>query len=119
MPEQHIIAVEFNVVNAAAPTITINDGNPLDIVVGQSVSFPMAFTRGHPPITEAQLRNLRVHLYTDSDRTDRLGMDDEEAYRYEVRDIDMSAGTATFRVTVSSDRSPRALYPNVIIEQGE
>lgn len=118
MPQQHTIAVQFDVVQSAPPTITIDGDNVIEVVIGRSQEYDMAFTRGQPPITEAQLRNIELQLFTDAERLDRLGAEDEDAYAYEVRDIDMDAGTAKLNVTVNTGVAARMLYASIIIEQG-
>ena len=118
MPEQHTISVQLDVVQPVATTIMIDGDNVIEAVIGRSQEYDMTFTRGQPPITEAQLRNIELQLYTDSARTDRLGANDENAYLYEVREIDMDAGTAKLNVTVNTGVSARTLYASILIEQG-
>lgn len=118
MPEQNLIPIELNVVATSDPTITIDGDNTLDIYIGQGIEFDVTFTRGGPPITEAQLRNSRLQLYTDAARNNRLGADDENAYTHEFRDIDMAAGTAKLMLTVNSGVSAATLYADLLVEQG-
>lgn len=118
MPDQNLIPIQLSVMATSDPTVTIDGDNTLNVYIGQGIEFDATFDRGGPPITEAQLRNSRLQLYTDSDRTNRLGADDENAYTHEFRDIDMSAGTAKLLLTVNSGVSAATLYAYLLVEQG-
>lgn len=118
MPDQRIIPVEFSIVATSNPTITIDGDNDIEIYIGQGIEFDVTFDRGGPPITEAQLRNSQLELFTDANRVNRLGAEDEDAYTHEFRDIDMEAGTAKLNMTVDSSVTARTLYANLVVEQG-
>lgn len=118
MPDQRLIPIQLSVVETSEPTVTIDGDNTLEVYIGQGIEFDVTFDRGGPPITEAQLRNSRLQLFTDSDRNNRLGADDENAYTHEFRDIDMTAGTAKMLLTVNSGVSAATLYAYLLVEQG-
>lgn len=118
MPEQNRIPIELVVTATSDPSVTIDGDNSVNIYIGQGIEFDVTFDRGGPPITEAQLRNSDLELFTDSDRMDRLDADDEDAYTHEFRDINLSAGTAKVLITVNSGVTARTLYANLVVEQG-
>jgi len=118
MPEQRLIPIEFSVVATSEPTVTIDGDNSIEVYIGQGIEFDVTFDRGGPPITEAQLRNSDLELFTDSNRMDRLDANDEDAYTHEFRDINISAGTAKILLTVNSGVPARTLYANLVVEQG-
>ncbi|MYB01986.1 MAG: hypothetical protein F4118_12395 [Acidimicrobiaceae bacterium] len=118
MPEQNLIPVQFSIVETSDPTLTIDGDNNVEIYIGQGVEFNCTFDRGGPPITEAQLRNSQLQLFTDSERNDRLGANDEDAFIHEFRDIDMAAGTAIINITVNAGVPARTLYGYLVVEQG-
>lgn len=118
MPDQRLIPIELSVVATSEPSVTIDGDNDIEIYIGQGVEFDVTFVRGGPPITEAQLRNSQLQLFTDAARVNRLGASDEDEYTHEFRDIDMAAGTAVINITVNSGVSARTLYANLVVEQG-
>lgn len=118
MSRERLIPIELNVMSTSAPTLTIDDDNVMNVYIGEGIEFDVTFDRGGPPITEAQLRNAELQLFTDSARTDRLGADDEDAYTHEFRDIDMAAGTAKINITINSGETARTLYAYLLVEQG-
>ena len=118
MPEQRQIPIQLSVVETSEPTVTIDGDNVIEVYIGQRIEFDVTFTRGGPPITEAQLNNSQLQLFTDSERTDRLGADDENAYTHEFSDIDITANTAKIYITLNSGLTARTLYAYLVVEQG-
>lgn len=118
MPDQRVIPIQLSVVATSEPTVTIDGDNTLEVYIGQGIEFDVTFDRGGPPISEAQLRNAQLQLFTDSDRMDRLGASDEDDYTHEFRDIDMTAGTAKILITINTGVTARTLYANLLVEQG-
>ena len=118
MPDERLIPIQFSVVATSEPTVTIDGDNTLEVYIGQGIEFDVSFDRGGPPITEAQLRNSRLQIFTDAARTNRLGADDENAYTHEFRDINMTAGTAKMLLTVNTGVSASTLYAYLVVDQG-
>ncbi|MYK36128.1 MAG: hypothetical protein F4036_00025 [Gammaproteobacteria bacterium] len=118
MPNENLIPIQFSIVETSDPSITIDGDNSVEIYIGESIEFDATFERGGPPISEAQLRNSELQLFTDTDRTDRLGADDENAYTHEFREINMAEGTAKVNITVNSGVAARTLYAYLLVEQG-
>lgn len=118
MPEQNLIPIQFSIVETSDPTVTIDGDNNIEVYIGQSIEFDVTFDRGGPPVSEAQIRNSELQLFTDADRSDRLGADDENAYTHEFREINMETGTAKINITINSGVLARTLYAYLLVEQG-
>ena len=96
---------------------------PFTAVRGR-LSNPISCTltdRGQPEVTMAEIATAEVQWFTDSQRNDPLGSDDEAHYNHEIRNIDMTAGTFDLIIDLESLTATPAnttLYGNLRIEQG-
>lgn len=91
----------------------------IDAVADNIYSLEIEFDRGIPAVTDAQIQAMDIELYTDAERTQRLGANEEDVYLMTVEPI---AGTNTAilhfnlnGVTVAADE---AYYAKLVVKQG-
>lgn len=113
----------MNIVDPSEMSLTIDSDGQFTAVRGRrSNPIPCVITdRGQPEVTMSEVATADVAWYTDSQRNDPLGADDEANYNHEIRNIDMDAGTFDLIIDLESltaTPSNTTLYGYLKIEQG-
>ncbi|MXV76537.1 hypothetical protein F4Z99_19990 [Candidatus Poribacteria bacterium] len=118
MSTEKLIPIQFSIQETSDPNVTIDGDNDVSLYIGRTIELDATFELGGPPMTEAQIRNSQLLWYTDAERQNRLGADDEALYQHEFTDINMSAGTAKVRLTVNGTATAQTLYANLRVMHG-
>lgn len=91
----------------------------IEVVAGNEVYATINFNRGAPAVTNAQLQQMRLELFTDAEQTSRLNENDESNYRLRVEPIDDTSARIAFQlydVVITQDTN---FYANFVTRQGE
>ena len=76
---------------------------------------------GGPPILEAEIVNADVEIFQDTGRNNRLGSDDENAYIFEITNVDLDALTFDLIFDLTAMSTPitaTTYYIDLVVEQG-
>jgi len=107
----------MNVVRERPATIT--DMSEITVTAGNVAYFDITFDRGAPALTNAQIQQMRLEIYTDAARETQLGRNEEQNYSITAEPTEgEDAVRVTFNlndVVISSDTT---LYPKLVFNQG-
>ena len=67
---------------------SIRELEVIEVTAGKTTILEMEYNKGQPPVTDAQLRQMELEIYTDAEKTNRLSENDESNYTLTVDPLD-------------------------------
>ncbi len=116
------IAAVMTVSEPTPFTATVDGDNNFSIYRGHRTTVPCTYEAGGPPVTMAEIVNADIEIFQDTQRSNRLGADDENAYIFEITNVDTTARTfdLTFDLTAITPVGDAdvTFYIYLVVQQG-